>query len=412
MAPLCASAKGDDYRLFVVAPFQSDGTTIVRWRTVPGDTHDDEVSHYLLSSHDGYGLGHVRRSVLIARALLTREPQSTVTLVTGVDSAPSWLSGAGIEVVRVPPLVKDSDGSYRNSTMAFEDAVAHRAEVFDTIVRERRPDAVLIDRHPFGTGGELRSGVRRAREQGAAVVLGLRDVLDEPTRIHAEIAGDGWRDVAELFSAIFVYGDRALCDHNAEYGLPLKPRYCGWVTAAPAARAHRDEFELVIAAGGGGDGESTIELGAAVVTARSPWRGTVLAGPYADQFLGRNPSLRSRITVIRNVDGCAPYFARAGAVIQMAGYNSTAEAIAAGCRPILVPRRSPRREQAIRASRLAALGLADVVDEGADAAEVGWILDRPRTLAVDACERAGIRLDGAARAAKHLARLVRIDASS
>jgi predicted glycosyltransferase len=370
------------------------------------------VNHYLLSSHDGFGLGHVRRSVLIARALLMREPQSKVTLVTGIDAAPSWLSGAGIEVVRVPPLIKDRDGSYRNSTLSFDDAVAHRADAFDNLIREQCPDVVLIDRHPYGIGGELRQGVERARAQGSAVILGLRDVLDEPSRIHDEIAGRGWHDVAELFSDLFVYGDRSLCDHKAEYGLPLKPRYCGWVTATPAARARRDEFELVISAGGGGDGESTIELGAAVVAARSPWRGTVLAGPYADQWLDRNPSFRNRVTVHRNVDGCAPFFARAGAVIQMAGYNSTAESIAAGCRPILVPRRSPRREQAIRASRLAAFGLADVVDEGADAAEVAWMLDRPRTLAADACERAGIRLDGARRAAKYLTRHVSVGVSS
>ena len=369
------------------------------------------MSHYLLSSHDGYGLGHVRRSVLIATELRRRDPHSRVTIVTGVESTPPWLHGTGFDIVRVPSLLKDSDGSYRNSSMAFDTAVAERSDVFDAIVRDGRPDVVVIDRHPYGTAGELRPGIVRAAEQGAAVVLGLRDVLDEPTRIHSEIAGDGWLDVAELFSTILVYGERSLCDHQAEYGLPLRPRYCGWVTAAPATRGQRDEFELVIAAGGGGDGEATFELGAAVVESRSPWRGTVLAGPYADEWLDRHPSLRGRLALHRNVDGCAPFFARAGAVIQMAGYNSTAESIAAGCRPILVPRRSPRREQAIRASRLAVLGLADVVDEGADVAEIAWMLDRPRVLAADACERAGIRLDGARRAAKHLSRLVTVRTS-
>jgi predicted glycosyltransferase len=89
----------------------------------------------------------------------------------------------------------------------------------------------------------------------------------------------------------------------------------------------------------------------------------------------------------------------------MAGYNSTLEALAAGQRPILVPRRSPRREQAIRAWRLAALGLADVVDEGAAAAEVDWLLGRWRLLEPGAVAAAGIDLDGARRAAARLGEL-------
>ena len=92
-------------------------------------------------------------------------------------------------------------------------------------------------------------------------------------------------------------------------------------------------------------------------------------------------------------------FARAAAILCMAGYNSTLEALAAGRRPILVPRRSPRREQAIRAWRLSSLGLADVVDEGAAAGEVAWLLDRDRDLAPGELDRAGIALDGADNAA-------------
>jgi len=83
----------------------------------------------------------------------------------------------------------------------------------------------------------------------------------------------------------------------------------------------------------------------------------------------------------------------------MAGYNSTLEALAAGIRPVLVPRRAPRREQAIRALRLAALGVADVVDGEASLEEVTWLLERPRLLPPGALDAAGIRLDGAERAA-------------
>jgi predicted glycosyltransferase len=109
--------------------------------------------------------------------------------------------------------------------------------------------------------------------------------------------------------------------------------------------------------------------------------------------------------VLDGVPSCGALFSRAQAVLCMAGYNSTLEALAAGRRPILVPRRSPRREQAIRAGRLAALGLADVVDEGADAEEVSWLLDRDRRLTPTQLREAGVTLDGARRAAQVLVQL-------
>jgi predicted glycosyltransferase len=112
-----------------------------------------------------------------------------------------------------------------------------------------------------------------------------------------------------------------------------------------------------------------------------------------------------RVGVVRELDGCGPLFGRSAAVIQMAGYNSTFEALAAGNRPILVPRRQPRLEQHIRAERLAVLGLADMIDEGAGAADVDALLDVPRHISRERVVRAGIDLDGATTAARHLAEL-------
>ena len=156
-------------------------------------------------------------------------------------------------------------------------------------------------------------------------------------------------------------------------------------------------------AGGSGDGEAVFALGLDVCASMPELRAVLVAGPYAtasldDRLIAAAVS-HERIRLVRDTPGCGPLFARADRVVQMAGYNSTFECLAAGIRPVLVPRRTPRREQAIRATRLAALGLADVVDEPASAAEVAWLLRRPRALAAGELEAAGIRLDGAARAA-------------
>lgn len=384
-------------------------TTIVHYQPEPRLTDSESVPRYLFSSHDGFGLGHTRRNTLIAREILRRDPTAHVALVTGVAMRPSWLGHDRMSVIAVPPLVKDREGAYRNGSISFEAALQCRSEAFDRAVDEFRPDCVIVDRHPYGIGGELRLGLDRARAGGASIVLGLRDILDEPEPVRSELAGDGWHDVERVFDEVLVYGDREFCDHEAEYGLPMRPKYCGWVVEH-AAPTRRNPNLLVVAAGGGGDGDAVFDLGVALIALSTRRTGLLVAGPYATETIDAAADAygcaRDRLRIVRNAPGCVDLFARAGAVLQMAGYNSTLEALAAGIRPILVPRRAPRREQAIRAGRLAALGLADVVDEHAPAAEVAWLLERDRRLAPNALAEAGIALDGATRAARRLETLV------
>lgn len=356
------------------------------------------MSRYLLSSHDGFGLGHTRRNGLIALALLDADPAATVTMVTGLDPAKAQLSHPRLRVIAVPPLVKDDQGRYRAGRMSVRDAVGRRTAIFNALIDDWRPHVVVVDRHPYGTFGELRQGLLRARLRGAALVLGLRDVIDDPSSVAAEVHGGSWEGVAEVFTDVLVYGDPAVCDHEQEYGLPMVPRYCGWVVGRAPRRRPQPRL-LLIAAGGGGDGGPVYALGADLLRERSDWRGVVLAGPYAEATGDES----ERLTFVRGSRDASSHLARCAAVVQMAGYNSTIEALAAGVRPILLPRRAPRREQAIRALRLASLGLADVVDAGAEAAEVVWLLDRSRELAPHIAADAGISFDGADRAAAHIA---------
>jgi predicted glycosyltransferase len=364
-----------------------------------------DASRFLFYSHDGFGLGHVRRNILIARALLARDPSASITVITGVPVRPPWLEMSGCHVVRVPALIKDGRGQYRPLGVTFEEAVSRRGEVFSQTVSEFSPDVIVVDRHPYGTAGELREGLESARRRGAYLVLGLRDVLDEPDVIVRELLGGGWEGVEELFSEILVYGARQFYDHEAQYGLPVRPRYCGWVTDR-APSAPRQPFLLGIAAGGGGDGGPVFRLGVDLLERLPSWTAELVAGPYADTAaigtLAVRTAVGGRLKMATEVDGCGPLFRRAEAVLQMAGYNSTFEALAAGQRSILVPRRSPRREQEIRAHRLADLGLADVVDEEAQAADVEHLLDGPRHLTAKDARRAGIILDGANRVASRL----------
>jgi predicted glycosyltransferase len=360
------------------------------------------MARYLFASHDGFGLGHVRRNTLVARAILAREPDAEIVVVTGLPMRPAWL-GDGVRVVPVPPLLKDSAGAYRNPGMTVERALADRSAAFAAAVEQVRPHVVVVDRHPYGIAGELRAGLHAARRGGAALVLGLRDILDQAAAVEAELAGAGWDGVPELFDRVLVYGERVLCDHEREYGLPVTPDYTGWVVDTAAAREREDGL-VVVCAGGGGDGAQVFALGAELAAHDPAGRYVVVAGPYAT----KDVPAAGNLTVLRDAPGCAELFAGASGVVEMAGYNSTFEALAAGLRPVLVPRRSPRREQAIRASRLTALGVADTVDEGVPVEEVDWLLARSRLLPEGALEAAGIRLDGASRAARSVSELASV----
>ncbi len=364
------------------------------------------VRRYVFFSHDGYGVGHLRRNSLIAHEILAQDASAEITLVTGVTRLPAWSIDPRISLVRVLPLVKGGDGAYCNDSFSFEQTLAQRSRVFAAVLARVAPHVVVVDRHPFGIGGELRGALVEQRRLGAALVLGLRDILDDPATAREEMAGPGWHDVAEIFDEILVYGAAEFCDHRREYGLPFDvPTYCGWVVE-PAGPPTRRPHSLTIAAGGGGDGARVFRLGIQVLEERPGWEGTLAAGPYADvaelaTTVSGSPAA-GRIRLIEDAPGCMDLLTRSSASMQMAGYNSTFEALAAGIRPILVPRWQPRREQLIRAQLLADRDLADVVAENDRPQAVAQLLDRDRTQPVISLRRAGIDLDGASLAASRL----------
>lgn len=361
------------------------------------------MGSYVFTSHDGFGLGHVRRNVSLAEAVLRRDPHADITVVTGVAADLPWLRRRDIRIVRVPTFVKDDTGTYRNGVMTETQVLERRATTFQRVVETVRPDVVVVDRHPFGTKGELRPGLDRCNQLGIATVLGLRDIIDDAAAVRAELASERWDGAAGTYDHAIVYGARHVCDHEQEYGLPIAAEYVGWVMSEamrPRRQPNVDQRLLVVAAGGGADGHDVRRIGTELVRRNRDWRGIMIVGPLArtgSEFDGVD-----RLEVVGTVERCGDLLSRAAASVQMAGYNTTVEALAAGVKPLLVPRRAPRREQAIRSSRFAALGLADIVDAGADIDELSWMLHRPRRLHARSLADADVQLDGADRTATML----------
>jgi predicted glycosyltransferase len=348
----------------------------------------------LLYSHDTFGLGHLRRNLAIATHLLQRRDRPfAVRLLTGSPVATSWPMPAGLEVHPLPPVIKTGAEEYaaRDRSFTFAAVKARREALILQSVIDFRPDVFLVDHAPAGMKKELLETLAfiRAEMRQTRTVLGLRDILDSP-----KIVRKLWRDegVYELlesaYDQILVYGNRELFDAVREYELPpavaAKARFCGYVveasiqrmSAAPngsdVARSRTARPTILVTIGGGGDGFALMEAYLRALSATPPGRAesVLVTGPlmYPEQRCALEQLAASRpdVRLLDHSTELTELIHGATLVVSMAGYNTTAEILAAKKPAILVPRSAPRAEQRLRATLIGALGLAWIVQPEED----------------------------------------------
>lgn len=346
----------------------------------------DESNHQQLRvalySHDTQGLGHIRRNLAIAHALSQTEPAPTTLLISGTQVGAAFTLPPGVDLLSLPGVSKDAHGRYgpRTLSMPLDDLIGLRRSVIQHALEQFQPDLLIVDKVANGFGDELLPALASLRDRGhTRCVLGLRDVLDEP-----DVARREWEQsqgsalVERYYDAVWVYGDPQVYDLVHEYGweasLARKVRYTGYLdrSAQGPKRNHRSRRILnrrglrsaLCMVGGGQDGSG---LAQAFASAQLPanTRGILLTGPYMplaerkqiQRLAQHNPQLQVREFVSDPV----PLLRQADYVVSMGGYNSVCEILALHKRALIVPRTQPRQEQWIRAERLQALGLLDVL---------------------------------------------------
>jgi predicted glycosyltransferase len=340
----------------------------------------DTSPRLLAYSHDGYGLGHLRRNLRISHGLRRHRPDVDVLLATGAQGADRLAAASGIAHVRLPSLVKAGTGRYKPADPGWRDTdavVAERSAILAETVGNFAPDVLLVDRHPRGLHGELDAAleIHRSRRPRASTVLGLRDILDEPPTVARE-----WQDqqlsaaIERYYDTVLCYGDPAVYDPVAAYRLPAdvaaKIRYTGYLTddLAPAdapalRRAHAKDGRLAVCTlGGGQDGAAiaTAFLQAMLHLREQRWHGVLITGPYMatpDVDALHAHAAACDVAVIRMATDVPSYLAAADAVFCMGGYNTTCEVLALRVPAVIVPRTQPRLEQLMRARALARRGL-------------------------------------------------------
>lgn len=343
----------------------------------------------LIYSHDSFGLGHLRRCRAIAHSLVEADPAISVLILSGSPIIGSFDFGSRVDFVRVPGIIKLRNGEYvsLNLPIDIEEALAMRASLIRHTADIFDPDLFIVDKEPLGLRGEVRDTLELMRRRGAAVILGLRDVMDDPDALKSE-----WERkqavpaLAEYYDEIWVYGLPQICDPLAGIALPESVRrritYTGYLPrradprlradpiGSPEGREFRDDEFLLVTPGGGGDGDGLIDL---VLRAyehdpQIPLPALLVFGPFmlpeTQAAFAERAQRLGRLKAITFDARLETLMARAAGVVAMGGYNTFCEILSFDKRALIIPRTEPRREQLIRAERAAALGLVAHLSEG------------------------------------------------
>ena len=330
----------------------------------------------LIYSQDGLGLGHLRRTTLLATELLRARPGAMVLTISDSPLGQFFSPAPGHDYLKLPSIRKVRPGEWSpvRLSMPFNDVLALRKKIIRAAALSFSPDVFLVDHMPHGAMGELVPALRALEPKPVRMVLGLRDILDAPATIRRRWRLEGaFEAVTRHYDDVLVYGSRDVFDVAGEYGWPgelsRRLRYCGYICAprppdVSDVRSRVDETRagaLVVAmAGGGADAYELFDvLLRALPTVLSERRCTVgvVTGPFLPER--RWHELRSRaaglpVRLLRTVDDSLGWLAAADLVVAMAGYNTTAEILSVRRPAVLVPRGGPSAEQQMRASRFAA----------------------------------------------------------
>jgi predicted glycosyltransferase len=341
-------------------------------------------------ANDGLGAGHLARTLAILRALRRKLGRAEVLLAT-TSEADAFLAAERIATVRWPtPLTARGCG--------WSDAA--RRELAGRVVRATieavKPDLLVTDTFPSGPHGEL-SGLLREIPRRALVRRSVR-----PERAGELALSQGLCE----YQVAIVPDDPT--EHRAEH-LPMPAVRVPPITLFEAdeavdrdtARARlglpREGRLVVVCSGGGGDTD------AAALAERTATAIARLPGG-AEPVLAVGPLARGRrASGIRQVaeTPLQPLLAAFDGAVAPAGYNLAHELAKAGVPTALFAMPRPFDDQAGRAARFEAAGLAlalPSLDDDALASALGWMERAPRP---------SIPAGGAERAAEALIDLVR-----
>lgn len=334
----------------------------------------------LIYSHDSFGLGHLRRCLTMANSLVEQNPNLSVLILSGSPIIGSFDFKARVDFVRIPGIIKLRNGEYTSLSLHIdtEQTLAMRASIIRHTAETFDPDIFIVDKEPYGLRGEVTETLEFLKERGVHLVLGLRDVLDDPALLAPEWERKNVLPALEnLYDDIWIFGVEQIYNPLAEINIPAhvkrKITYTGYLPrtvpsgADPAILSEMKDPYVLITVGGGGDGEVLIDwvLRAYEEDKQPPLSALVVLGPFMPPET--RASFRDRLAVLDRVRAVTfdshleSLMEEASAVVAMGGYNTFCEILSMDKRALIIPRTVPRLEQYIRSTRAAEAGLIGVL---------------------------------------------------
>ncbi len=325
----------------------------------------------------------MRRNLLLAHELAKIDPRPHVLLISGATESMHFRKPPGVDVLTLPALTKIAPSQYGSRSLGLElsDLIALRSAAIRAAADRFTPDVLIVDNVPRGAERELDETLALLRERATVrIVLGLRDVLDDPIAIAREWrAARNEEAIEDYFDAVWVYGDPAVLDVCAEYEFAETTRskleYVGYLdrsiregvdsNASTASMVSGSPPYVLCLVGGGEDG-AELALAFSSLEPRTNLRRILVLGPFQPERVRRAIHRKARYARDLEVTDFAAettdLIHGAACVVSMGGHNAVSEILSFGKRALIVPRIHPRREQWIRANRLARLGLLETCE--------------------------------------------------
>jgi predicted glycosyltransferase len=339
----------------------------------------DSLPKIVLYSHDTFGMGNIRRTLLLSQEFITKYPGASILIITGSPMIHAFRIPKGIDYIKLPCLDRLEAEQYAPRYLhgCPEEVKETREAIVKESVLRFNPDLMVVDKRAAGVDGELLPTLYALRENGrhTKLVLGVRDILDEPERTRKVLASNGsFHVIDEFYDEVWIYGSKSIFDTAKEYAFPesvvRKTFYCGYLKR-PTVSAERTEGppRILVTTGGGGDGSDIIEAyltGLSSLPRNVALRTTIIFGPQMPQ--PRRLELLRRFDYMADVNflefeaDIANRYAESDVVISQAGYNTVCELLSFSRKAILVPRSEPVREQLIRSRLLAARGFFEFIE--------------------------------------------------
>ena len=340
----------------------------------------------MVYSHDAFGLGNIRRMLAICEHLLNAITDLSILVVSGSPMLQSFRLPPRLDYIKIPCLNRGESGEISVKYLQTEiaETVKLRSDLILMAAINFKPDAILVDKKPYGIKNELATTLKFLKKQlpQTQLLLLLRDILDSPEKTVGEWQEHGFYKAADRFyDQILVVGMPEVFDICREYQFPpavaQKVRYCGYLRKEPGLKsreARRQELQVqdgeqlvLVTPGGGEDGYQLVDTyltGAAQLQAAA-FRSVIICGsempPQQRNQLYQKAALNPKVKILDFTDDLMSYIDAADVAVCMSGYNTITEVLSLQKRTIAIPRIKPASEQMMRAKQMSQLGLIAMI---------------------------------------------------